>query len=135
MLTENNKFSDINQILDSTIEGIMLVKDGFIINTNDSFVKILNYDNKNDLIGNLASGCLMPFNKEKFIEFNKTLFQEITLLSKEGKRIPAIIQIKDIVFKDENIKMVSILDLTELKQKRICSSNNQEWLQWVRFYP
>ena len=76
MLTENNKFSDIIQILDSTIEGIMLVKDGFIINTNESFVKILNYDKKSDLIGNLASGCLMPFYKEKFIEFNKTLFSK-----------------------------------------------------------
>lgn len=117
MSSENNKFNDINQILDSTIEGIMLVKDGFIINANESFIKILNYDNRNDIIGNLASGCLMPFNKEKFIEFNKAQFQEITLVSKEGKKIPAIIKIKDINFNNEDLRMVSILDLTELKEK------------------
>lgn len=117
MLTKNNKFNDINQILDSTIEGIMLVKEGFIENVNKSFLKILEYEREEELLGNLASGCLMPFNKEKFIEFNKSTFQEITLLTKNGRKIPAIIQIKDIKFNNEEIKMVSIFDLSDLKEK------------------
>jgi len=110
-------FNEINQVLDSTIEGILLLEDGFIVNINNSFIKILGYDTKNEIIGNLASGCLMPSSHETFIEYNNNMFQEISLLSKEGNAIPAIIQIKDIEIKNKIFKMVSILDLTELKKK------------------
>jgi len=117
METINQNFDTINQILDSTIEGIMLIKEGFIININDSFLKILDYENKDEIIGNLATGCLMPYNKEKYLEYNKSTFQEISLVSKNGIIIPAIIKINHIIYKNEKIMMVSILDLTELKEK------------------
>ena len=110
-------FNEINTILDSTIEGILLSKDGFIVNINKSFVDILGYESKADITGNLAAGCLLPSAKESFIEYNNNMFQEISLLSKDGAIIPAIIQIKDIEIKNRDFKMVSILDLTELKKK------------------
>lgn len=113
----DNFFNEINQILDSTIEGILLIEDGFIVNINNSFIKILGYNTKDEIIGNLATGCLLPSSQETFIEYNNNMFQEISLLSKEGNIIPAIIQIKDIEIKNKIFKMVSILDLTELKKK------------------
>ncbi len=110
-------FDEINIILNATIEGIIIIKDGFIVNANNSFLKILEYDSKDEIIGNLASGCLLPSSKEKFIEYNHNTFKEISLLSKNINIIPAIIQIKDIKIKAKDFKMVSIVDLSELKKK------------------
>lgn len=114
---EDSFFDEINIILDATIEGILIIKDGFIVNTNESFIKILGYDSKSEIIGNLASGCLMPSSESKFLEYNHNTFQEISLLSKDIEIIPAIIQIKDIQIKAKDFKMVSIVDLSELKKK------------------
>lgn len=115
---ENNSISwDLTQILDNTIEGIMIIEDGFIKDVNKSLLEILQYTNKSDLIGNLAVGVLMPTLTKKYIEFNTVLFQEVSLLSKEGTIIPAIIKIKDIKLNNQEYKMVSILDMTEIKEK------------------
>ena len=115
---ENQSISwDTTQILDNTIEGIMIIEDGFIKDVNKSLLEILQYTNKSDLIGNLAVGVLMPTLTKKFIEFNTVLFQEVSLLTKEGTIIPAIIKIKDITLNNQEYKMVSILDMTEIKEK------------------
>lgn len=118
-MKENNslKNDNIDFIIDSTIEAIMIVENGFIINVNKSFLKILEYENKNEVIGNLASGCILPFNKEKFIEYNKETFQEISLLTKNGNVIPSIIKISNYVNSNDNIVVVNILDLTDFKNK------------------
>ncbi|AXH14985.1 PAS sensor-containing two-component system histidine kinase [Malaciobacter mytili LMG 24559] len=116
---QNNIFDDINIILDSTIEGIIIIEKGFIVNVNDSLIQILEYKTKDELIGNLATGVLIPSTTEKFIEYNRHIFQEVTLVSNNGDLIPAIIKIKDIKLKNNNYKVVSILDLREFKQKEM----------------
>ncbi len=117
MIYDEMFFEEINTVLNATIEGVLLIDNGFIANVNDPFIKSLGYKSKDDLIGNLATGCLMPSSAEKYIEFNKTKFQEVILLSKDGELIPAIIKITDITLKSKLFKMVSVLDLTELKEK------------------
>ena len=96
MNSKNNPFTNINEIIDNTIEGILIIKDGFINHANKSLMDILCYEDENELIGNLAIGILIPTSKEKFIEYNSKIFQEISLLNKNGDIIPAIIKIKDI---------------------------------------
>lgn len=110
--TNNN----IDTILNSTIEGILLIKKGFIVNANDALVQILEYNSKDELIGNLATGVLIPSTTQKFLEFNKHLFQEVTLVSNSGDLIPAIIKISDIELSKKSYKIVSIIDLREIKQ-------------------
>jgi signal transduction histidine kinase len=116
MHSKNNPFTNINEIIDNTIEGILIIKDGFIEHANKSLIDILCYENENELIGNLAVGILIPTSKEKFIEYNSKIFQEISLLNKNGNIIPAIIKIKDINLNNISYKMVSILDLSEFKK-------------------
>ena len=117
MQHNNNIFIDLNEIINNAIEGILIIKNGFIKDMNQSLLDILEYENKNDLIGNLATGILIPTSKEKFIKYNSKIFQEISIITKNGNIIPVIIKIKDITFSNEEYKMVSILDLTELKEK------------------
>ena len=117
MQDTNTIFMDLNEIINNSIEGILIIKDGFIKDMNQSLLEILGYENKNELIGNLATGILIPTSKEKFIKYNSRIFQEISIITKNGNIIPVIIKIKDILFSNEYYKMVSILDLSELKEK------------------
>ena len=117
MQDTNTIFMDLNEIINNAIEGILIIKNGFIQNMNQSLLDILGYDDKKELIGNLATGILIPTSKEKFIKYNSKIFQEISIITKNGDIIPVIIKIKDITFSNEEYKMVSILDLTELKEK------------------
>ena len=116
-MSDNNKFfTDIHEITDNTIEGILIIEDGFIKHVNRSLIDILCYEDEKELIGNLAIGILIPTSKEKFIEYNSKIFQEISLLNKNADVIPAIIKINDLNINNVSYKMVSILDLTEIKK-------------------
>jgi PAS domain S-box-containing protein len=117
MKESNEIFMDLNEIINNAIEGILIIKNGFIQNMNQSLLDILGYEDKAELIGNLATGILIPTSKEKFIKYNSKIFQELSIITKNGDIIPVIIKIKDITFSKEEYKMVSILDLSELKEK------------------
>jgi len=111
---DNQLFSSF---FNNTIEGVIVIEDGFILDINDSMMSILEYSDKKELIGNLATGILLPKIHQTFLEYNHSTFEEISLITKEGKIIPAIIKIKDIEQNNKLYKMVFILDLSELKQK------------------
>lgn len=117
MTEENSSSWELIQILDNTIEGILIIEDGFIKNVNKSLLNILNYDNKDELIGNLATGILIPTSTMKYIEYNTKMFQEISLITKNATIIPAIVKIKDIKIDSHEYKMVSVLDMSDLKEK------------------
>ena len=117
MQDTNNTFLDLNEIMNNSIEGILIIQNGFIHNMNQSLLDILGYEKKSDLIGNLATGILIPTSKEKFIKYNSKLFQEISLMTKNGDIIPVIIKIKDISVANTIYKIVFILDLSDLKEK------------------
>ena len=117
MENKNNFFINLNEIINNTIEGILIIENGFIKNINKSLLEILGYEDKNELLDKLATGILIPTSKEKFIKFNEKLFQEISLITKNGDIIPVIIKIKDLNFDGIEYKMVCILDLSELKEK------------------
>ncbi|RXJ87544.1 sensor histidine kinase [Arcobacter sp. CECT 8985] len=111
------EYNDTERILDALIEGALLVKNGFIVNVNNSLLQILEYKTKDELIGNLATGVLIPSTTEKFLEFNKHLFQEVTLVATNGDLIPAILKIQDINLYGQDYKIVTILDLREFREK------------------
>ncbi|XPV70299.1 MAG: sensor histidine kinase [Halarcobacter sp.] len=106
-----------SNFFNNTIEGIIIIEDGFIVDLNESMLNILNYNSKDDLIGKLATGILMPTINHKFMQYNNSTFEEISLVSKDANIIPAIIKIKDIQDDDKFYKMVFVLDLTDLKEK------------------
>lgn len=110
-----------NKLFDSffnnTIEGIMLIDEGFIVDINSSMLEILEYSSKNELINKLATGILIPNNNQKYLQYNKEIYEEVSLITKNGNIIPAIIKIKDYSDEKRDYKLVFILNLTELKQK------------------
>lgn len=117
MKTEKQIVINLNEIINNTIEGILVLQEGFIKNINQPLLEILGYETKDELIDKLATGVLIPTAIEKYIKYNEKIFQEISLITKDGTTIPVIIKIKDIFYEDKEYKIIFILDLTELKEK------------------
>jgi PAS domain S-box-containing protein len=104
----------LNNILNNSIEGIILIKDGFITDINQSLVEILKYESKNELIGNLVTGVLIPNINTKYIKYESRTYQELNIITKNGETIPVLIKIIDL---DKRNKVAYILNLSELKEK------------------
>lgn len=104
----------LNNILNNSIEGIILIKDGFITDINQSLVEILKYESKNELIGNLVTGVLIPNINTKYIKYESKTYQELNIITKNGETIPVLIKIIDL---DKRNKVAYILNLSELKEK------------------
>lgn len=117
MKTQEQIVINLNEIINNTIEGILILQEGFIKNINQPLLEILGYETKDELIDKLATGVLIPTSVEKYIKYNEKLFQEISLITKDGTTIPVIIKIKDIFYEDKEYKIIFILDLRELKEK------------------
>ncbi|QKF74093.1 PAS sensor-containing two-component system histidine kinase [Aliarcobacter faecis] len=114
---EEKMIMDLNEIINNTIEGVLILQEGFIKNINHSLLEILGYEKKDELVDKLATSILIPTSTEKFIKYNEKIFQEISLITRNGKIIPVIIKMKDIIYNNKEYKIIYILDLTELKEK------------------
>ncbi len=110
----DNKYLD--SLFNNTIEGIIIIEDGFIKNINNAMLDILKYEKKEELINKLATGILIPNINKKFLEFNNDIYEEVTLFSKNAEIVPAIIKIKDFEYENSSYKILYVLNLTELKQ-------------------
>ncbi len=110
----NNKY--LNTLFNNTIEGIIIIEDGFIKNINNAMLDILKYETKEELINKLATGILIPNINKKYLEFNNDVYEEVSLFSKNAEIVPAIIKIKDFEYENRSYKILYVLNLTELKQ-------------------
>ena len=109
----------LDSLFDNSIEGMIIIQDGFIKDINIAMLNILNYESKEELIGKLATGILIPNIKKKYLEYNNATYEEVTLISKDIQMIPAIIKITDFAIGKSKYKMVFIQNLTELKKKEM----------------
>ena len=50
MKDKNDIFIDVNEIINNTIEGILIIEEGFIKDMNKSLLEILGYENKDELL-------------------------------------------------------------------------------------
>jgi len=110
----DNKY--LNTLFNNTIEGIIIIEDGFIKNINNAMLDILKYEKKEELINKLATGILIPNINKKYLEFNNDVYEEVSLFSKNAEIVPAIIKIKDFEYENSSYKILYVLNLTELKQ-------------------
>ena len=54
MHSKNKPFTNINEIIDNTIEGILIIKDGFIEHVNKSLMDILCYEDEKEFMTNIC---------------------------------------------------------------------------------
>ncbi len=112
---------NFQQILDVTMEMIILLdEDRNIVDINQSGVKMFGFDNKTELIGT----CVLKFVDED--ELEKVYFEsqkeiatpyELKLIKKDGSPIYTLLSARNIIRGGKKIRIATVMDLSELKQK------------------
>ncbi len=115
-----NSKDNLRKILSSSIEGIAVIKEAKMLRVNDTLLKMLGYD---DLISikDLNIFSLIPDNYVKLVQNNmkkkETHSYEIELKKRDGSLFPVLIKGIDLVEKDYMLRIVYVVDLSELKEK------------------
>ncbi len=109
---KNNK--RLNKLLNSTIEAIAIFKNGKLIETNKQLLQMYGYSSIEDIKGNTPLDFVSPsqheFLKNQLKDSQKPY--ELNMVRSDGTNFPALVRGTNM---DNNIRITSVLDLTELK--------------------
>ena len=110
---------EINLILNSIMEAIIVFKDGLSVDLNDTALNLLS-SSKEELIGKSPFEFVAPNFYEQIknsllLEYPKPY--EVAIVKKDGSLIPALVKPFAIKTLNHSLRIVALLDLREIKQK------------------
>ncbi len=105
---------------DVTVEGIILHKDGIVVDVNKAFAEMFGFDSPSDLIGKNAIELIIPSPEERERMIGKVKAgdlgpYEILTQRVDGETFPVEINAKHIRLKGEDVRVASALNLVERK--------------------
>ena len=114
---------EIEKILNTTIESIFIFEDGKCKDCNNEALKLFQYNSKKDIIGKTALDFIAEDShdilKEKLkLNFTESPY-EANARRSDGSVFPALIRGNDLILKNKTIRIATLLDLTELKNKEL----------------
>ena len=116
---KNNYF---NNILDATMEMIVFYDENqIIIDINTSGVKMLNYKVKSEIVNHNIMEFIAPNQLEKVQEaMKKDIVEayELILLKEDKSYLPVIISARNILKDDKKIRVLTIMDITNIKNQQ-----------------
>ena len=120
------------KMLNSTMEGIVLIENNIIIDVNIAGLKIYGIDCKDKIIGTNAFDMVADESKE--LAMQKALLEsydpyELYLIRNDGTKYPAIIQANQYETDTGVVRIVTILDLSEIKDKERLLSHRGKMAQ------
>ena len=110
------EISKIELLLDATIDAMFVFEEDICMNTNDIGIELFGYSNKEELLGKSIFDFFKNKSDLNLSEYYNKPF-ESSLIKMNGKLIPALIKIKQTILNDKEIKIMSVVDLSELKAK------------------
>ncbi|WP_198304413.1 PAS domain-containing sensor histidine kinase [Arcobacter vandammei] len=111
-LIEKNE--EMSLIFDTTMEAIILFKDEKIINCNKIAIDLFHKKSRNELIGKKFDSIIKDKEISNKID-NKPI--ETTIIREDNSKFEAIINIKYTPINDQIFKILTIVDIEELKRK------------------
>jgi PAS domain S-box-containing protein len=116
-----NSLRNFQVLVNSTIEALVILDEKHIcIDLNDAAVKLFDLKTKSDLLGR----DLLDFVSFESIENVKSKINldvneayEVTLIKSDGSSFPALVKGQNSIRDNKTIRIASIIDLSELKQK------------------
>ena len=113
ILRQHNK--ELNEWLNSTIEGIAIFENGKLIRANTQLLTILGYENFDEIYEKTHYDFIVPW--EHYIIRNKLMSNqepyEMTFVRKDGTKFDALV--KGHQMEGKNIRISTIIDISELK--------------------
>ena len=110
--------NEFKELIDATMEGIILSKDGVCIDLNESILNILGYETKAEIIGKDPLSFVSDESKQiAQINFKKENSKpyEIVLLKKDGSKFNALVKGHNL--QHRGVRLSSVIDISILKQQ------------------
>ena len=111
--------NSFKSLFNSTMEIMILHKDGYCVDINEAALKFLGYENKNLLIGKRFVDLIGSQNSSSVSEniSKDTLVHEFRLTTNEGKELYCLGRGQLITINSKNYTLSTFIDVTELKHK------------------
>jgi len=120
LITSQNKLKEeINKIellLDATMDAMFVFEHDTCINANNLGIELFGYKSKSELYGKQILEFLKNKSDLNLSEYYDKPFESF-LVKKNGTFFPALIKIKHTLFNENEITIITVVDLTELKLK------------------
>ena len=122
---QNQKLEDsinvFEALLDSALEGIIIFdSDNRCIEVNNKAIEIYNAEDKSDMLGRTVFDFISKYSLpiiQKNLQENNINPYEANFLRKNGETFPALVRGKTTILNGEPVRVSSILDMTEIKNK------------------
>ncbi|WP_417325808.1 transporter substrate-binding domain-containing protein [Halarcobacter sp.] len=115
-----DSYADIESIMNSTMEAILITENRKCIEVNDSAVKLFGYSSKEEMIGqdllNFIAKDYRKLVKSKIIATVKEPY-ELEILTAKGKNIQTLGKGANLKLSGKNVRISSIIDITDIKSK------------------
>ena len=116
-----NSLEDFTVLVNSTIEAIFIIdREGYCLEANNEAVKLFKFENKDDYIGKHIYFIISEndmWKVKKRIKEKRSFPDKINLIKKDGTVFPGLVKGENIRRVEQTVRIVSIVDLTELKNK------------------
>jgi nitrogen fixation/metabolism regulation signal transduction histidine kinase len=108
------KNEELKLLLNTTMEAIFLFKDDKIINCNQIAIDLFHYSSKENVIGRDLKKLIM---NKKILEKVHDKPIEVNILREDKSSFKALVNIKDTNLKSQVFKILTIVDISEIKRK------------------
>jgi len=116
----NHQKEFLEYILDNALETIVIFENHSCVHINQSGVETYGFKDKNEAVGMSAFDFVAPESlelvKRKIMSDYEKPY-EMMAVKKDGSTIPIIIRGQNIIRNNKTLRIVSVIDLTEVKQK------------------
>ncbi|WP_292655492.1 transporter substrate-binding domain-containing protein [Nitratifractor sp.] len=109
---------EARELLDATIEGVILLKNGKVVDVNQSILKLLGYDHREEMIGKRFFDWVAPESLEAVREHYEKTYDtpyEVILLRADNTPIHTLIFGRNI--RKKSLRLVNVVDISRLKEQ------------------
>ncbi|AXH09966.1 PAS domain-containing sensor histidine kinase [Malaciobacter halophilus] len=111
-----DSLEEISLLLNTTLEAIFLFENDKCVNANKIALELFNYSNKEEVLNKEIYDFIDSKSLEKIIQIDEKPI-ELKMTKKDNSTFPALTRIKDTKLKNKMFKILTVMDLSELKQK------------------
>ncbi len=114
-----NSLNSFKTLLNFTVEGIIILQDKKIVFVNNQILKIFKFKKEDILNISLEElfVCEKTQNIYAVVQNAQNSTKELNALNSKNESFPIMIKSKKMIFENEQTLFISIIDLTEIKQK------------------
>ncbi len=112
--------ANFEYLFNNTVETIGIFQNGYCIDINEVGIKLFGFSNKEEVIGKTAMSFIAPDSRELARKNHESGFEESyepNAIRKDGTIFPSHLQGKNIILEGRETRIVSVLDLTNIKEK------------------